>query len=142
MPSLPKKITKSFSSAYVYFFSSLDSTNEYLKKNPHEHVNGDVIWALKQDFGKGRHGRSWFSSEGEDLTFSIFLDVSEYDSVFCLYLPMVGALSLVRLLEFYQCFPRIKWPNDILVNHAKLAGILTETIVFKKKKVLYFRHWS
>jgi BirA family biotin operon repressor/biotin-[acetyl-CoA-carboxylase] ligase len=59
---------------------------------------------------------------------------------FCFFLPrnrrdiaslsLVMALSVVDLLELYGCKPVIKWPNDIWVAGAKIAGILTEVVPY------------
>jgi len=87
-----------------------------------------LIWAKEQTAGKGRRGRSWTSPQGNLYT-SIILrpdapvaDLSAYS--------FIAAVAVVEALEEFSPTSheiRCKWPNDILVNGKKVAGILMET---------------
>lgn len=89
-----------------------------------------LLWAGLQTAGKGRAGRSWHSAPDATLTFSLAWK-------FALPLQALAGLSLavgVAVTETLMSFgvdARLKWPNDILMNGNKLAGILIETTVDK-----------
>ena len=106
---------------------AVDSTNNYaanlIKKT--KVVNGTVILTKRQFAGKGQRGENWFSEENQNLTFSVVVDTQVHvNRVF--YLNIVAALSIRKLLSDLNIDAQIKWPNDILVNHKKIAGVLIE----------------
>jgi BirA family biotin operon repressor/biotin-[acetyl-CoA-carboxylase] ligase len=106
---------------------SVDSTNSMLLASALDGAaHGTVICAEHQHAGKGRRGRRWHSSLGGSLTFSVLWR-------FELGLQSLGGLSLAvglavaRAVNRHSRHPaRLKWPNDVLVDHRKLAGILVE----------------
>jgi BirA family biotin operon repressor/biotin-[acetyl-CoA-carboxylase] ligase len=117
----------------VEVFTSLDSTAEYLarewkKQSSHEQGSGfaRVCIAEHQTAGRGRKGRSWSSPFGANLYFSIGFQLP-------LGLTALGGLSLAvgmslceTLNQLSNELIKIKWPNDLLVNNQKMAGILVE----------------
>ena len=107
-------------------FSELTSTNTYSLENLAELSHGDVVWAQKQTAGRGRQGRAWLSEEGKCLTFSIVLKENlRADNQF--FYTQVLSLALHRTLEKVGISKSwIKWPNDVYVGSAKIAGILCE----------------
>ncbi|MGB7348019.1 MAG: biotin--[acetyl-CoA-carboxylase] ligase [Pirellulaceae bacterium] len=84
--------------------------------------------ADKQTGGRGRHGRTWLSSD-DSLTFSLLtrrtVDRSETATLW----PIAVGVAIARAIEF--CFApvkaQLKWPNDIYLDGGKVAGILLET---------------
>ncbi len=95
-----------------------------------------LVVAGEQTSGRGRLNRRWFTPPGAALAFSLVLvpdnawlalDAREVGTV----LPRVtalGALAVCQALETrYSLAAQIKWPNDVLVNQRKLAGVLVET---------------
>ncbi len=109
----------------IFRFESIDSTNEYALKNCRLLHNGDVVVALEQTRGRGRHGRTWHSPRG-GLWVSIVFKPKKVKELG--FYTKIAAVSLARLLSKLGVKSTIKWPNDILVNGRKLAGILTEGI--------------
>lgn len=108
-------------------FEELESTNDFLKNYIHE-KQARVCIAETQTNGKGRLQRQWHSPFGRNLYFSILYplqkDISELAG-----LSLVTGLSLCQTLaKLYSLNDtlKIKWPNDIIVDHKKLAGILIE----------------
>ncbi|MDP2652548.1 MAG: biotin--[acetyl-CoA-carboxylase] ligase [Candidatus Omnitrophota bacterium] len=87
---------------------------------------GTVVIAESQTKGRGRLGRSWVSPKGKGLYFSVILRprLNPMD------VPKLTLLCAVALREAVAASTgvqaAIKWPNDLLVNGRKLAGILTE----------------
>lgn len=118
--------TKSFGRS-VLCLEKTTSTNDVLLRLAEEGgVEGTVVTAESQTKGRGRQGRSWNSTVGKSLAFSILL----YPKLHVDELPgitMAAAVAVARTLEAYHFKPGIKWPNDILFNGKKLCGILTES---------------
>ncbi len=88
---------------------------------------GDWLVARRQTAGRGRLGRQWMTEIG-NFHGSTIVTISPSD-------PPAPTLALVAAVALHaaivdatrgQCVPVIKWPNDLLVRHAKLAGILLE----------------
>ena len=108
---------------------AIDSTNEYLKQLSKETNIEDytIVVANEQTNGKGQMGAKWVSEKGKNLTMSVLLkDVSVIkEEIFALNL--VAALSVLNVLKNMQ-IPNvtIKWPNDIMSDSKKVAGILIE----------------
>lgn len=103
---------------------SVDSTNDEAKKYCLISKQKTVIRANRQTKGRGRCGRTWISNAG-NLFCSLVLEfeLKELGS-----LVMVSALSLAQTVKSFsdKIQPQIKWPNDVLLNRAKLSGILLE----------------
>ncbi len=107
----------------------VDSTNNYAKKNLEIFSDRTVVRALRQTSGKGRLNRSWVDLGEGNLFFSIVLKPSDK---FCdIYANLTQYMSVVlcKLLEEYGLAPQIKWPNDVLIDGKKIAGILSETVM-------------
>ncbi len=86
---------------------------------------GAVVMALEQTQGKGRRGRTWQSPKG-GLWFSTVL-YPRLPAKDVVQLSLVFALAVARALERFSNLPvHVKWPNDVLINGKKVAGILLE----------------
>jgi len=122
----PTLRTKYFAKELIYL-NTVDSTNNYLFhefKGPF--TEGLVVVAHDQSAGRGRMGRSWFSSPGKSLLYSILL-MPNAGSDNIPQITQVCALSITKVLEAaYGLKPAIKWPNDIYLGDKKLGGILSE----------------
>lgn len=98
----------------------VDSTNrEALERAAAGAPNGTVIVARRQTAGRGRQGRSWLSGPGA-LTLSVIVRGHGVDGL----LPLRAGLAVARLAGPSA---RVKWPNDVLVDGRKVAGILVES---------------
>lgn len=85
-----------------------------------------VVVAERQTAGRGRRGRQWQSWSGGSLTFSSLWRFAPGAPVPA-GLSLVAGLAVVRALEKLGLQGlQLKWPNDVLVNGSKLAGILVE----------------
>ena len=114
----------------IYAFDAIDSTNAKAKAlalNGAE--EGTLVIAEEQTAGKGRHGRTWLSENGKNLTFSILLKPMipvERIGIISLF----AAVAAAEAIENATGFPPVcKWPNDVLLNGKKVCGILTETVI-------------
>lgn len=120
----------------IVFLDSIDSTNFKAKELASKgYQSGTVVVADEQTAGRGRLGRNWYSPAGTGLWLSIILrpDIPPLDSPL---LTVIASLAVYESLLVLEKEPaaseqhnntlQIKWPNDILMDGKKLAGILTE----------------
>jgi len=109
-------------------FEQVDSTNNLAFEMADKgELDGAVITAAEQLHGKGRLGRSWVSSAGKGLYFSVILRPNIPPSYIARYSLGVGVALQHVLSRYYKLPALIKWPNDIIVNGKKIAGILMES---------------
>ena len=110
-------------------FDSLDSTNDEARRQLRAGAGaGTVIWARRQQAGRGRRGRAWVSDEG-NLFCSLIVrpDCPPAEAV---QLSLVAALAVAETVEAVlggAAPVQVKWPNDVLAGGRKLAGILLES---------------
>ena len=118
-----------FSKAKWFFFESIDSTNSKALQlaSVHHAPEGSVVIASFQDKGRGQRGNEWHSRAGENLLMSVILYPSFLSAKKIFLLNQVIALAVYDVVAMY-CNQKIniKWPNDIMVNDKKIAGILIE----------------
>jgi len=119
--------SKVFGKKDIIYLNETDSTNTRARELAAQGTpEGTLVIAEKQTNGRGRRGRSWFSPPGGGIYFSLILrpiiSPSETPRI-TLMTAVVLAETLISLMKLKL---KIKWPNDILVNGKKLAGILTE----------------
>jgi len=117
----------------VIRLSEIDSTNNYAAQQIKENgvLEGLVIIADYQSKGKGQRSKSWESEKGKNLLCSIVLSPNFIDVSNQFILNKAIALAVLKAAEMIcpGAFLRIKWPNDILMEDKKLAGILTESSI-------------
>lgn len=90
---------------------------------------GYVQVADQQTEGKGRLGRSWESPPGSSLSVSVLLRPVDVPAGQWPWLPLlVGVAVVAAVRDAAGLEARLKWPNDVLLDDAKLAGILVERI--------------
>jgi BirA family transcriptional regulator, biotin operon repressor / biotin---[acetyl-CoA-carboxylase] ligase len=108
---------------------SVASTNDEAKRLAQEGAReGTMVWGLEQTAGRGRRGRGWHSPPG-NLYVSIVLRPGKPAGQAAL-IGFVAAVALADALGDVGLAGdrlRLKWPNDVLVDRAKVAGILIET---------------
>jgi len=110
-------------------FESIDSTSQWLAEHPPR--KACLVWARQQTHGRGRMGRTWHSPPG-GVYFSVGWPLGSEGPVKGA-LPLLVGLSLAEALNTHHGLPvQLKWPNDLVVNGAKLGGILVE----KQRSVL------
>ena len=103
-----------------------DSTNRAIKEYAKEALEGLLVIAREQTAGRGRMERNWSSPSGEGIWMSFLLKPQLAPSE-CSGLTLVTALALTKALRKVTGLDlMIKWPNDVVCNGKKIAGILTE----------------
>ncbi len=112
----------------LFYAKAMTSTNAVLKDAARAGAaKGSLALCEMQTKGKGRLGREWTATEGENLLHSLLL---------CPALPLeqaplctlAAAVAMAEAMEetVPELAPRIKWPNDIVLSGRKCAGILSE----------------
>lgn len=111
----------------IHVFKETASTNDVVEKLARDGAKeGVVVFAESQTKGRGRLGRKWHSPAGQGLYFSVLLR-PKLRPIEATQLTVVAATALVRAIEATTTVrPVIKWPNDLLVDGRKIAGVLTE----------------
>ncbi len=111
----------------IEYFQSIHSTNTYCSLRAQQGAEqGLIILADHQSAGKGRLGRSFHSPEHCGIYCS-YLMRPKTPPVDTSFMTAWVAVAVIRaIVEVYDVQPSIKWVNDILLNHRKIGGILTE----------------
>lgn len=111
--------------------SAIESTNSFLKELiMNQYVeNFTIISTENQTKGKGQVGAVWDSEAGKNLTFSVLVKDVVVESASVFILNTLVSISIIKALEKFKINNlAIKWPNDILSEQKKIAGILIENI--------------
>jgi BirA family biotin operon repressor/biotin-[acetyl-CoA-carboxylase] ligase len=104
-------------------FSEIASTHLYAREHLDELKESfTLITASKQTAGIGRKGDTWISM-GDNLLATFVFPAPKLDIQ---NLGQLLAYSSIKILERFALEPLFKWPNDILLNYRKVAGILTD----------------
>ena len=112
----------------VHLFDSLDSTNDWaLGEIANNRVLPFLCIAEHQRGGRGRRGKRWLSPAAANIYMSLAwqfeLPASEIG-----VLPLAQGVAVIRALETIGIHNAwLKWPNDVLVDNRKIAGVLVET---------------
>ncbi|MBN1671612.1 MAG: biotin--[acetyl-CoA-carboxylase] ligase [Kiritimatiellae bacterium] len=112
--------------ARLFRFDSLPSTNTWALAHADSLRHGDVVWARRQTAGRGRFDRVWVSPGDGCLTLSVLLSRPHVGPL-APNLGQIAAVGVARTLATYGLEPRLKWPNDVMVDDRKIAGILAES---------------
>lgn len=106
-------------------FQSIGSTNDKAKELAGDSEEGTVIVAEEQTSGRGRLGRSWSSPGRKGIYASVILK-PDMEPANAAKLTLLGAAAVALALADCGIEALIKWPNDIIIDGKKAAGILTE----------------
>tara|TARA_R110002096_G_scaffold425644_6_gene634498 strand:+ start:18346 stop:19152 length:807 start_codon:yes stop_codon:yes gene_type:complete len=124
-----QKLTTSWVGHSFIFLEEIGSTNSYAKVTESSIVSeGTVILAETQTAGHGQHRRVWEAKSGENLTFSIVFKPKNPERLSILTLACASAIYDVARKIASKNKVVLKWPNDVLIDGKKTAGILTETV--------------
>ena len=113
--------------ADIELLEETESTNEHLLKHRGRHRDqAAVVLAEAQSAGRGRRGRGWVSTPYHNLVLSIAWTFEGGPSVLA-GLSLAAGVAVLRALDAFGV-PQagLKWPNDILLNGRKLAGLLVD----------------
>ena len=110
----------------VHFARETDSTNLWIKRLAKEGASeGTLALAEFQSAGRGSLGRSWEVPEGTSVMMSILLR-PKFEPQYAPTLTLVMGMAVAKAVKNLGFDVSIKWPNDVVVSHKKICGILTE----------------
>jgi len=112
-----------------------ESTNSFLKKwiSKNTPENFMIVSTQYQTAGRGQMGSVWNSEQGKNLTFSMYAGFSDFKIENQFVLNQAISLGIINALIKHLPQVKIKWPNDILADEKKIAGILIENVVSNGK---------
>ncbi|MEO9328222.1 biotin--[acetyl-CoA-carboxylase] ligase [Gordonia aurantiaca] len=91
-----------------------------------EPVDGTVRVTTDQTAGRGRHARTWTAPRGTQLAMSAAVEVGDHTEYLGWLSLLAGLAAVQGIDEALAVRPALKWPNDVLVDGKKVAGILSE----------------
>lgn len=112
--------------------NATNSTNDYLKDLMRKQFleNFTVVIANNQEKGRGQRDAKWISEEGKNLTFSVLIRDLIVSPVELFSLNVAVAISVFETLNLLTRKKiAVKWPNDIMADNKKIAGILIENSI-------------
>lgn len=105
----------------------VDSTNGYLLERAAALHDGTIVCAEYQTAGRGRQGRKWLAPRGAAVMLSVLLHEPS-DSPLLSGAALMAALAAAEAIEQVStCSPGVRWPNDLVMQGRKLAGVLAES---------------
>lgn len=113
----------------VEHLDRIDSTNLEARRHAQAGETGPLwLWADTQTAGRGRLGRSWLSPPGN--LYATFLFSVVVGPEIASQVSFVAALAVHDMVKALRpsLGPRIKWPNDVLIDGAKVCGVLCEVV--------------
>ena len=117
---------------------AIDSTNDFLKGlSQKENLESyTVVTAKSQTKGKGQMGSNWESERSKNLTASILIKENNVTINAIFDLNILISVSIIQVLnDLNICNLNIKWPNDIMAENKKIAGILIENSIKENGKI-------
>lgn len=118
----------------LIIYKKLDSTNDEAKRKVKENKLNNQIYFIVANIqynGKGTHGKSWISLDYKNLYFSFILKLKNKINIPISYFSShIAILITHHINNIFNLNLKIKYPNDIILNNGKVAGILTECIYF------------
>jgi BirA family biotin operon repressor/biotin-[acetyl-CoA-carboxylase] ligase len=113
----------------IEHFDEIDSTNSWVAQKASEGAHeGLVAFADFQSAGRGRLKRTWESSRDSSLLCSILLRPDVSPDQLQLVVACVALAARAAIVRLSGVRPDLKWPNDLIVGDAKLAGLLAEIV--------------
>jgi BirA family biotin operon repressor/biotin-[acetyl-CoA-carboxylase] ligase len=114
---------------HLYLFEKVDSTSRALRNLARAGAaEGTAVLAESQSDGRGRMGQPWFSPAGTNLYVSVLFHADAAPRTVGVF-SFIASLAVADAIRDLGLSPTIKWPNDVLVRHKKVAGTLTECSV-------------
>lgn len=124
-----KKVLSKLPLGDVRYFDSIGSTNnEALAWATSGAKDLSLVIADEQTAGRGRFDRKWYTLKGTALAFSLILRPTPQERPYLTRTVGLAALGVADALQTRGLVAQIKWPNDILLNGCKVAGILVESV--------------
>ena len=135
--NIKRKLNSKIIGKNIVFFDEINSTQTKAKELAEKNIeNGTIVITENQKNGLGTHGRSWYSEEGKNITFTMIIypkcSISELNGI----TKKIATCMTSAIYSACNVITDIKEPNDIMINNKKIGGILTQ-IITKGEKIRY-----
>jgi BirA family biotin operon repressor/biotin-[acetyl-CoA-carboxylase] ligase len=110
----------------IHLLKTVSTMDDAARLAAESEPEGAVVVADEQTAGRGRHRRGWVSPAGKDLLFSVLFRPRPAVAAEIQVLAALAAAAAVE--RFCGVGAAIKWPNDVRVGGAKIAGVLAESV--------------
>ena len=129
-----ESVLANLSLSAIHYFDTIGSTNDEAMEWARNGAQDlSLVVADEQTLGRGRLDRPWFTPPQTALAFSLILRPTYAEKPLLSRTVGLAALALADVLQTLDLTPQIKWPNDILLNGRKLAGILIEATWYEEE---------
>ena len=118
----------------IQYLETCGSTNDWLKESIKNGSakSGQLVVAGQQTSGRGRRSQDWWSGQKHaNLTFSLAIKAGSPPPQ---VVGLIAALAIIKTIKRnvnQEAIVSLKWPNDVLINNSKVAGILCELVSSK-----------
>jgi BirA family biotin operon repressor/biotin-[acetyl-CoA-carboxylase] ligase len=112
------RLRRAFPARTIHYHESIDSTMTAASRLP----IGDVVIAEEQTAGQGRHGHTWHSAPGDGIYCSVVLAQTPVLTL------ALGLATHTAIFESTGLVCDLRWPNDLMLNGRKVAGILVQAV--------------
>jgi len=109
----------------VHRFDVVGSTNDLAKELAPAGDAWLLVTADEQTAGRGQYGRKWHAPRGTNILATFSLPAADVAAP--RLVSLAASVAVCEVLEEQGIPARCKWPNDVMISRAKIAGILTET---------------
>ena len=124
-----KKVLSSLPLGDIRYFDSIGSTNsEALAWATSGAHDLSLVIADEQTAGRGRLDRKWFTPKGTAIAVSLIMRPTPAERSHLTRIVGLAALAITDSLRTRGLVSQIKWPNDVLLNGRKVAGVLIESV--------------
>lgn len=115
----------------IIYLPEVDSTIDYAMRNLDTLKDRDVILAETQTHGYGRFSRVWLSHVPGNIYMSLILKngFEKSSGTYTAAITQFMSVIISNVLDTYSITAELKWPNDVLVNGKKIAGLLSQGII-------------
>jgi len=117
----------------IISLETVDSTNnfahQFVKDNKSRNICGTVIYSTHQQQGKGTANNVWESQKDKNILTSIILCPHFLSPAKQFLISKTISLGIIKYFKSKNIEAKIKWPNDIIINNRKIAGILIENSI-------------
>jgi len=114
----------------LIFLDETGSTQDELRTRLEAGEDVFGVASGHQTEGRGRHGRVWLSTPGESLALSVAIRAPHNRRAY----PFIGMRTAARIANRYGA--QVRWPNDVVAEEKKLAGILVEAVEVNRERLL------
>jgi BirA family transcriptional regulator, biotin operon repressor / biotin---[acetyl-CoA-carboxylase] ligase len=123
--------------SWLHYLATCESTNTWALDRSGDLQHGDVVFTPKQTAGRGQQGRVWLSPAGVITASLVLMDLELARSSGLSIIAGLAAIeAILDLVPALADSVKLKWPNDLLINDRKLAGILCESRISSRSATM------